>query len=196
MNIEKVKTSSGQIIENLLLINPKVFCDKRGFFFESWNDKVFKSLIDENINFVQDNHSRSEKGVLRGLHYQLKPMAQGKLVRCTKGEIFDVAIDLRKGSKTYRQYFGKILDDINKTQLWIPTGFAHGFLTLSEVAEVQYKTTNFWSKEFERSIIWNDSTLAINWPLNEKNIVRPIVSEKDSNSMTMREAHKTNNIFL
>ena len=196
MNIERVKTCDGKIIENLFLINSKVIYDKRGFFYESWNDKVFKDLIDEKANFVQDNHSKSKRGVLRGLHYQLEPFAQGKLVRCTKGKIFDVALDLRKGSKTYKQHFGTILDDLNKTQFWIPTGFAHGFLALSEFAEVQYKTINFWNKEFERSIMWNDPELNIKWPFHENNILNPSISEKDSNSLTMDEADKTNNIFL
>ncbi len=151
-------------IPDILLIEPRVFDDSRGFFFESFNLNEFRQATSLNINFVQDNHSKSFRGVLRGLHYQLPPYAQGKLVRVIQGEIFDVAIDLRKTSPTFGKYTSKILSSENKYQIWIPEGFAHGFLTLSESAEVIYKTTNFYSKANDRSIIWNDPLLNIKWP--------------------------------
>lgn len=151
-------------IPDVLLIEPRVFVDNRGFFFESFNLYEFRQATSLNISFVQDNHSKSLKGVLRGLHYQLPPYSQGKLIRVIQGEVFDVAIDLRKSSPTFGKYASKILSSENKYQIWIPEGFAHGFLTLSESAEVIYKTTNFYSKANDRSIIWNDPLLNIKWP--------------------------------
>jgi len=153
-------------IPGLLIIEPRVFGDERGFFFESYNEKVFNEATGVSPRFVQDNHSKSVKGVLRGLHYQLPPKAQGKLVRVVQGEVFDVAVDIRKGSPTYGQWVGEVLSAENKKQLWIPPGFAHGFLTLSDTAEFLYKTTDYWSPEHERAILWNDATLKIDWPLN------------------------------
>jgi len=163
-------------IPDLLLIEPKVFGDDRGFFFESFNQDLFEGAIKRKINFVQDNHSKSSKGVLRGLHFQTAPKAQGKLVRVIHGEVFDVAVDLRKSSPTLGQWAGVILSDHNKKQLWIPEGFAHGFLTLSDTAEFLYKTTEFYSPNHERSILWNDPTLNIEWP----KINNPILKSKDS----------------
>ena len=151
-------------IEEVKLLSPKVFEDERGFFFESYNDHLFKKQLGLNINFVQDNHSKSSKGTLRGLHYQLAPATQGKLIRVVKGVIFDVAVDIRKGSRTLSKWVGVILSDKNKKQLWIPEGFAHGFLTISETAECIYKTTDFYRPELERGIIWNDKSLGIKWP--------------------------------
>jgi dTDP-4-dehydrorhamnose 3,5-epimerase len=162
-------------IPDVLLIEPKVFGDDRGFFFESYNQKAFREATGLNVSFVQDNHSKSAKNVLRGLHYQIE-QPQGKLVRVTQGEVFDVAVDIRKGSKTYGQWVGLILSAENKKQLWIPPGFAHGFLTLSETAEFLYKTTDYYSPEHERCIVWNDSDLAIEWPLQDL----PLVSGKDA----------------
>lgn len=153
-------------IPGLLVIEPKVFGDERGFFFESYNEQTFNEATGVSPRFVQDNHSKSVKGVLRGLHYQLPPRAQGKLVRVVQGEVFDVAVDIRKGSPTYGQWVGEVLSAENKKQLWIPPGFAHGFLTLSATAEFLYKTTDTWSPEHERSILWNDETLNIDWPLD------------------------------
>ena len=153
-------------IPGLLIIEPKVFGDERGFFFESYNEKAFNEATGVSPRFVQDNHSKSVKGVLRGLHYQLPPRAQGKLVRVVQGEVFDVAVDIRKDSPTYGQWVGEILSAENKKQLWIPPGFAHGFLTLSDTAEFLYKTTDYWSPEHERAILWNDATFNIEWPLN------------------------------
>ena len=151
-------------IPDVLLIEPQVFGDDRGFFYESFNQNKFEAALGHKINFVQDNHSKSIKGVLRGLHYQLAPKAQGKLVRVTQGEVFDVAVDLRQSSPTFGKWTGEILSSDNKKQLWIPQGFAHGFLTLSDTAEFLYKTTDFYCKEHEQAIIWNDETIGIDWP--------------------------------
>ncbi len=160
-------------VSGLIVIEPIVFEDERGFFMETYSYREFeKAGITE--KFVQDNHSKSMKGVLRGLHFQIKPFAQSKLVRCVKGEIFDVAVDLRKGSPTFKKWFGIFLSEENKKILYIPKGFAHGFVVLSDVAEVEYKVDNFYSREHERGIIWNDPDLGINWPVE-----KPILSEKD-----------------
>jgi len=151
-------------IADVLLIEPEIFGDDRGFFFESFNQENFEKVTGKKINFVQDNHSKSIKGVLRGLHYQLPPKAQGKLVRVTQGEVFDVVVDLRQSSVSFGKWVGEILSAENKKQIWIPEGFAHGFLTLSDTAEFLYKTTDFYSLEHEHSISWNDSNIGIKWP--------------------------------
>lgn len=151
-------------ITDVFLIEPQVYGDDRGFFFESFNQTKFEHAIGKSVPFVQDNHSKSVKGVLRGLHYQLPPMAQGKLVRVVQGEVFDVAVDIRKGSPTFGKWVGEFLSCENKRQLWIPEGFAHGFVTLSDTAEFLYKTTNYYSQAHERAIRWDDETLAIDWP--------------------------------
>ena len=153
-------------IPDVLLIEPKVYADDRGFFFESFNLKDFKETTFLDVNFVQDNHSKSKKGVLRGLHYQLPPYAQGKLIRVIQGEVFDVAVDIRKSSPTFGKYVSQILSAENKKQMWVPEGFAHAFLTLSETSEFFYKTTNFYHFESECCILWNDKTLNIQWPRN------------------------------
>jgi len=152
-------------IPDVKILEPAVFCDERGFFFESFNQKKFEEIIGRRVNFVQDNHSRSVKGVLRGLHYQRSPHPQGKLVRCVVGEVFDVAVDIRKSSPSFGQWVGVILSAENKRQLWIPEGFAHGFLTLSDKAEFLYKTTDYWFKELDCSIAWNDPNINIHWPI-------------------------------
>ena len=162
-------------IPDVKIIEPRVFGDERGFFFESFNQQKFEEAIGRKVYFVQDNHSRSAKGVLRGLHYQLPPHAQGKLVRCAVGEVFDVAVDIRKSSPTFGQWVGVNLSAENKRQLWIPEGFAHGFLTLSEQAEFLYKTTDYYAPESEHSIIWNAEHLKIEWPIAEQ----PSLSPKD-----------------
>ncbi|ENK3380155.1 dTDP-4-dehydrorhamnose 3,5-epimerase [Escherichia albertii] len=162
-------------IPDVLIFEPKVFGDERGFFFESFNQKVFEEAVGRKVKFVQDNHSKSSKGVLRGLHYQLEPYAQGKLVRCVVGEVFDVVVDIRKSSPTFGRWIEVILSAENKKQLWVPEGFAHGFLTLQDNTEIIYKTTSYYSPNHERSIIWNDKELSIRWP-NEPNII----SQKDS----------------
>ena len=151
-------------IPDVKLIEPDVFEDERGFFYESFNQQKFNEAIGENITFVQDNHSKSSKGVLRGLHYQEAPFAQGKLVRVVAGEVFDVAVDIRKDSLTYGKFVSEILSAENKKQLWIPEGFAHGYLTLSDKADFLYKTTNFYKKEQERSIHWKDNEFKIDIP--------------------------------
>ncbi|MEI6051144.1 MAG: dTDP-4-dehydrorhamnose 3,5-epimerase [Opitutaceae bacterium] len=161
-------------IPDVFLIEPRVFGDDRGFFFESFNHARFEAEIGLQVSFVQDNHSKSNKGVLRGLHYQSQN-AQGKLVRVSQGAVFDVAVDVRKGSPTYGQWVGEVLSAENKRQIWIPAGLAHGFLVLSETAEFLYKTTDYYAPEFERCIIWNDPDLAIDWPLEGA----PVLSQKD-----------------
>lgn len=150
-------------IPEVLLIEPKVFGDTRGFFFESFNQRTFSEATGLNVQFVQDNHSKSAQGVLRGLHYQLE-QAQGKLVRVVAGEVFDVAVDLRRSSPTFGKWVGQILSEQNKAQFWVPPGFGHGFVVLSESAEFLYKTTDFYAPAYERCIAWNDPTLAIAWP--------------------------------
>ena len=153
-------------IPDVLLIEPNIFEDERGFFFESFNLNEFREVTSLDVTFVQDNHSKSLKGVLRGLHYQIPPYEQGKLVRVIQGEVFDVAVDIRKNSPTFGQYVSQILSYENKKQMWIPQGFAHGFLTLSDTSEFLYKTTNFYKPESERCILWNDKILNIDWPQN------------------------------
>jgi dTDP-4-dehydrorhamnose 3,5-epimerase len=170
-------------IPDVLLVEPRVFEDERGFFYESFNERVFQEKINTIKQFVQDNHSRSTKNVLRGLHYQIK-QPQGKLVRVVAGEVFDVAVDLRTSSKYFGQWIGVHLSAKNKQQLWIPAGFAHGFLVLSEYAEVLYKTTNYYAPEYERSLLWSDPDLAIAWPLE----IEPIVSPKDRAGKRLKEA--------
>lgn len=171
-------------IPDIVLIEPKVFGDERGFFFESYNQSVFNELTGLDIQFVQDNHSRSARNVLRGLHFQLPPKAQGKLVRAVVGEVFDVAVDIRKDSRTFGKWVGEILSAENKRQLWIPPGFAHGFLVLSESAEFLYKATEYYAPEFERSVLWSDPELAIRWPVGAGGV---LVSAKDAQSPTLME---------
>ncbi|MCC7645219.1 MULTISPECIES: dTDP-4-dehydrorhamnose 3,5-epimerase [unclassified Janthinobacterium] len=161
-------------IPDLLILEPKVFGDERGFFFESFNQRQFKQLTGLDVDFVQDNHSRSARNVLRGLHYQIQ-QPQGKLVRVVQGKVFDVAVDLRRSSPTFGQHVCLELSAENKRMFWIPPGFAHGFVVLSESAEFLYKTTDYWAPEFERSLLWNDPALAIEWPLDGM----PQLSAKD-----------------
>ena len=172
-------------IPDVFFIEPRVFGDERGFFFESFNEQAFNAGTGNTLKFVQDNHSKSVKGVLRGLHYQLPPKAQGKLVRVVQGEVFDVAVDIRKDSPTFGQWVAEILSADNKKQLWIPPGFAHGFLTLSDTAEFLYKTTDYWSPEHERAIIWDDPTLKIDWPLHG---LVPQLAAKDAAAQLFKEA--------
>ena len=171
-------------IPDVLLIEPKVFGDDRGFFFESFNQKAFQEASGLDLAFVQDNHSKSARNVLRGLHYQVAPKAQGKLVRVVQGEVFDVAVDLRKSSKTFGHWVGQILSGENKQQLWIPPGFAHGFAVLSESAEFLYKTTDYYAPAFERCIAWNDPAICISWP----NHLQPQLSAKDQAGLPLAQA--------
>ena len=182
-----------------LLLTPRVFGDARGFFFESWNDRQWQQLLAEHgqepVALVQDNHSRSSRGVLRGLHYQLPPNPQGKLARCVLGEIFDVVVDLRRRSPTFGQWVGARLSAENHQQLWVPVGFAHGFLTLSEHAEVLYKTTDFWSQPCERAIRWDDPELAVVWPEEGLPEGQPLLAGKDAQAPTLAEALAAGDVF-
>ena len=170
-------------LPGVVILEPQVFGDERGFFFESFNARVFKQLTGLTPNFVQDNHSRSAHGVLRGLHYQIR-QPQGKLLRCAVGEIFDVAVDLRRSSPFFGRWTAVRLSAENKRQLWIPEGFAHGFVTLSESAELLYKAIDFYAPEHERCIIWNDDDLKIDWPLETP----PLLSAKDRQGLPFRQA--------
>jgi dTDP-4-dehydrorhamnose 3,5-epimerase len=169
-------------IPEVVLLEPKVFGDERGFFFESYNKRMLESLLDRELNFVQDNHSLSSKNVLRGLHYQIR-QPQGKLVRVIQGEIFDVAVDLRRSSQTFGQWVGETLSSQNKRQLWVPEGFAHGFLVTSESAEVLYKTTDYYAPKHERVVLWCDHSLSIKWPLN----TLPILAKRDYVGLPLHE---------
>ena len=166
---------SATAIPDVLLVEPTVFGDDRGFFYESYNEKKWEELTGLKTRFVQDNHSRSAKGVLRGIHYQIE-QAQGKLVRAVVGEVFDVAVDLRRSSPTFGQWVGERLSAENKKSLWVPEGFGHGFLVLSDVAEFLYRTTDFYAPEHERCIAWDDPQIGIDWPLTGE----PLLSEKDT----------------
>ncbi len=170
-------------ISDVILFEPKVFGDERGFFFESFNQRQFEEAVGSAVHFVQDNHSRSVKNVLRGLHYQIRN-PQGKLVRVAAGEVFDVAVDLRKSSPTFGKWVGAVLSAENKQQLWVPEGFAHGFVVLSEAAEFLYKTTDYYAPEHERCVRWDDATLAIKWPAG----IQPILSAKDAQGKALTEA--------
>ena len=171
-------------IPDILIIEPTVFSDERGFFLESFNQRTWAEQTGLKTTFVQDNHSRSTRGVLRGLHYQLPPSAQAKLVRCSYGEIYDVAVDIRRSSNTFGQWYGSVLSAANKKQLWIPEGFAHGFLVLSDIAEVQYKTTAYYAPESDRTILWSDSDLKVEWPTD----TAPVLSEKDQKGHSFCDA--------
>jgi len=197
MQAEVLRTSAGTPLVGEshkvpLLLTPRLFGDDRGFFFESWNQRSFAAALGLPVEqapvFVQDNHSRSSRGVLRGLHYQLPPHPQGKLVRCIVGDIFDVAVDIRRGSPTFGQWVGAVLSAENQQQLWVPEGFAHGFLTLSEHAEVLYKTTDFWSKDCERAIRWDDPQLAITWPGALLEGMAPLLAPKDAAAPWLADA--------
>ncbi len=173
-------------IPDVLIIQPKVFNDDRGYFFESFNENDFSEALGKKVTFIQDNHSLSKRGVLRGLHYQLQKM-QGKLVRVCRGAVFDVAVDMRQSSRTFSQWVGVNLSSDNKRQLWIPEGFAHGFLTLSDEAELLYKTTDYFNIASEQCIVWNDNELNIQWP----NIgMTPILSRKDMEGLLWMQAPK------
>lgn len=170
-------------IPEVILFEPKVFGDDRGFFYESFNQARFEEAVGHTVKFVQDNHSKSSKGVLRGLHYQIQ-QTQGKLVRAVQGEVFDVAVDIRRSSPTFGCWVGKVLSAENKRQLWVPEGFAHGFVVLSDTAEFLYKTTDYYAPAFERSILWSDKDVAIDWGLQES----PLLSAKDSMALPLANA--------
>ena len=196
MEFLNVWSNKGNLIKGPLILKPKIFSDNRGYFFESWNNSEFNHIISRKVNFVQDNHSNSGYAVLRGLHYQLTPKAQAKLVRCTKGEIFDVLVDIRKDSDTYREWSSIILNDANKLQFWIPEGFAHGFISLKNYSEVQYKTNEYWDRDYERSLSWKDPDLNIDWPLvntDEKHKI--IINDKDLNAPLLKELENSGELF-
>ena len=195
MKVNKLRNKENQIINGPLEIKPKIFNDDRGYFYETWNAKDFEANINSGTSFVQDNQSFSERGTLRGLHYQLNPMAQGKLVRVTKGEVFDVIVDLRQKSKTFKSWTSLILNCQDKNQIWIPKGFAHGFLTLSEEAILEYKVTNFWEKDLERTILWNDSFISIEWPRLNNNLLEPNLSSKDMNGLSLQSVIEKGEVF-
>jgi dTDP-4-dehydrorhamnose 3,5-epimerase len=174
------------VIEGVLILEPKVFGDARGFFMESFNQKVFDEAVGEHIAFVQDNHSRSRKGVLRGLHYQRAPHAQGKLVRVTHGSVYDVALDIRRGSKTFGRWIGVELSGENHRQLWLPAGMAHGFLVTSESADFLYKTTDYYTPQAEGCVLWSDPALGIEWPDVG---IAPSLAAKDAAAPTFAQAN-------
>lgn len=195
MQVESLTSPQGQQLSGPLLLTPQRFGDDRGWFFESWNQRRFDAAVGEAVVFVQDNHSRSSQGVLRGLHYQLPAAPQAKLVRASVGNIWDVVVDLRASSANYGQWAGVELSADNQQQLWVPEGFAHGFLTLSAVAEVQYKTRGYWSREQERAIRWDDPALAISWPLENLEGAAVSLSEKDAQAHTLAAAQAAGEVF-
>ena len=189
MDIKNLSSNKGNIIKGVYVIKPNIFKDNRGFFYESWNQEIFNNAVGDKVKFLQDNHSSSNAGVLRGLHYQIEPKPQGKLVRCISGSVFDVAVDIRKGSPTFGEWASIVLSKANKLMIWIPTGFAHGFLSLKNESEIIYKATMNYCKNHERTIRWNDNHLNIKWPLNKINNLEPVLSEKDSNAPYLKNAH-------
>ncbi len=192
MEFIKLKSNKGEIIDGLIQIIPDVYNDERGYFLESWNNNKLNKFLGREIKFTQDNISKSKKNVIRGLHYQIKPNPQAKLIRCLAGSIFDVAVDIRINSKTFGQWAGIKLSEKNKFQFLIPEGFAHGFLSLENNSIIYYKITNKWVKELERAIVWNDKEIDILWPLPDKDF---ILSQKDENAFSFSEAIKLNDIF-
>ena len=192
MDIKNLSSNKGNIIKEVFILKPRVFEDERGFFYESWNQEIFNNAVGEKVKFLQDNHSLSNVGVLRGLHYQIGSKPQGKLVRCVSGAVFDVAVDIRKSSSTFGEWTSIVLDNIDKLMIWIPVGFAHGFLALEENSEVLYKTSELWIKDEDRSIRWDDKDININWPLIEINCSKPKLSEKDSKASFLKNAEVFN----
>tara|TARA_Y100000589_G_scaffold86929_1_gene80972 strand:- start:2967 stop:3557 length:591 start_codon:yes stop_codon:yes gene_type:complete len=195
MKIKRLNTNDNIFINGPFLIHPEIYKDKRGYFYELWNQIEFNKRVGKEITFIQDNISLSKKGVLRGLHYQINPKPQGKLVSCRQGAIYDVAIDLRKNSSTFGMYCNVYLSGDNKCQFWIPTGFAHGFLALENETEVHYKVQGIRDINLERSIKWNDSNLAIYWPLIENGINEITLSDKDANAASFSEIIESGDYF-
>ncbi|WP_288255663.1 dTDP-4-dehydrorhamnose 3,5-epimerase [uncultured Prochlorococcus sp.] len=195
MKIEKIKSSKNLFINGPFILIPDKFSDERGYFYESWNKEIFNRAIKRDISFVQDNHSKSFYGVLRGLHFQKKPYEQAKLIRVINGAILDIIVDLRFNSPTFKEWASITLNKQNRKQLWIPEGFAHGFISLTKQTEVNYKTNNFWNKKFERTLIWNDLDLKINWKLNKLKLKTPIVSKKDLEGKSLQELIITKDFF-
>ena len=173
------------LLPGVLILEPKMFGDERGFFLESFNQRAFDAAVGHSVSFVQDNHSRSQRGVLRGLHYQVAPHAQGKLVRVVRGSAFDVAVDIRKDSPTFTRWFGMTLDAASQRQLWIPPGFAHGFLAIEDDTHFLYKTTDYYAQDCERAIAWNDAAIGIDWPALGN---APLLAAKDAAAPTLAQA--------
>jgi len=171
-------------VADVVVIEPDLFGDQRGFFSEAWNRESFAAIVGADVDFVQDNHSRSAAGVLRGLHYQIEPRPQGKLIRVVSGAVWDVAVDIRRSSPTFSKWVGVELSESNHKQLWIPAGFAHGFIALTEQADVLYKVTEYYSPEHDRAMRWDDPDIGIEWPLE----VAPLLSDKDANAPYLRDA--------
>tara|TARA_B100000575_G_C23072674_1_gene617918 strand:+ start:457 stop:1032 length:576 start_codon:yes stop_codon:yes gene_type:complete len=191
MKISKCKNNKNGYFQGPCILEPEIYSDERGLFFESWNKRSFDKLINQKIYFIQDNQSISRKGVLRGMHYQLPPMEQGKLVRCSFGSVYDVIVDLRKNSSTYSLWSGIYLNsDLNK-QLWIPPGFAHGFLSLEEGTIFEYKVTNYWSKNHEKSLSWKDPVVNIVWPSNPNFYI----SDKDNKAFSIKTLEANDYLF-
>tara|TARA_Y100000991_G_scaffold214856_1_gene203616 strand:+ start:2400 stop:2987 length:588 start_codon:yes stop_codon:yes gene_type:complete len=195
MQINQLKNNHNEYISGPLEIIPRIFNDERGYFYETWNSREFQKYIDSDINFVQDNKSLSKKGVLRGLHYQLNPFPQAKLVRASLGKVYDVIVDLRQNSETFCSWTFVILDSKNNNQIWIPDGFAHGFFTLSEEAIVEYKVTNLWNKDLDMTMLWNDSSISIDWPKIDNDFIKPKLSLKDKNGSTLNSIIEKGEIF-
>tara|TARA_B100001989_G_C24434787_1_gene410907 strand:+ start:85 stop:675 length:591 start_codon:yes stop_codon:yes gene_type:complete len=196
MEYFNINSSKGNLIKGPLIIKPRILHDDRGYFFESWNHSKFNKIISREVQFVQDNHSESKLGVLRGLHYQVGPKAQAKLVSCINGKVFDVVADIRKDSETYGEWSSVVLSEQNKLQLWIPEGFVHGFLSLKDFSKVLYKTNKYWDKDYERSLFWKDSDLNINWHLaNINKKCKIITSFKDSIAPTLKQIEESGDLF-
>ncbi len=196
MIFQTLKSNKGNLIKGPLLLSPEVFNDERGFFYESWNQEKFNNVVGSQVSFSQDNVSFSKKSVLRGMHYQITPNPQSKLVRCVNGEIYDVAVDLRKNSPNFGEWISVILNSENKLQLWIPEGFAHGFLSLREKNLVNYKASGYWDSKCEKTLNWNDKAINISWPLEYLNNNDLIISEKDKLGKSFDELITNNDIFL
>lgn len=192
MHLNKLIHNNNNFFIEPFIIEPNIYRDSRGLFFESWNKKNIRRIIGKEIEFVQDNLSISAKGVLRGIHYQLPNMEQGKLVRCTRGSIFDVIVDLRKSSKTFKHWASINLNSENNYQIWIPDGFGHGFLSLEDDSILEYKVTNYWSKEHEKTLIWNDKNINIKWPYIDGKIK---LSKKDQNGNSLEELDLCGGLF-
>jgi dTDP-4-dehydrorhamnose 3,5-epimerase len=186
MKSHYLKNIKGDNFKGPLIFISEIFQDERGFFTESWNKRSFNNWLSQDINFVQDNHSLSTFNVLRGLHFQVAPHSQGKLIRCLQGEIYDVGVDLRINSSTFGNWFGVTLSSANRKQLWLPSGFAHGFLTMSSEAQVMYKVSDYWDQDSEMTLRWNDPTISIKWPLISD---LPKISSKDNDGKCLDEIH-------
>ena len=195
MEIKKIFSNKQNYLEGPLEIIPKIYVDERGYFFESFNQKKFNQIVNTNVLFVQDNQSKSYKNVLRGLHYQIEPFGQGKLVRVLTGVIYDVIVDLRINSNTFGEWAGIEINEKKQNQFWIPVGFAHGFLTITEIAKIQYKTTNYWSSMHEKSLLWSDQKVNINWQISKANLSEPIISDKDRLASSLKDLIKKGDIF-